>query len=53
VKSEDRRIFIKEDHFLAMKKISGFFVSSQDISNFHSCDLIELCIQVNDDKYGV
>jgi len=53
VKSEDRRIFIKEDNFLALEKISGFFVSSQDISNFYSCDLIELYIQVNDDKYGV
>jgi len=51
VKSEDRRIFIKEDNFLALEKISGFFVSSQD--NIYSCGLIELYIQVNDDKYGV
>jgi len=53
VKTEESSFFIKEDNFLALEKISGFFVSSQDISNFYSCDLIELYIQVNDDKYGV
>ena len=47
VKTEESSFFIKEDHFLALEKISEFFVSSQDISNFYSCDLIELYIQVN------